>query len=148
MKWKLRPENSSHLQSQPQSKTSPTKTSQIGSPSKCPRFLKIKNWENGTVYNDTLHHNSSKVNYTPGLRGERFLFVSVPIKTNKEKLALFRHLVTKSAILFYRLIDKRWKMIFKNICLQKIKQKEKMTRSSRFRRLCKHSNLIQLNRQR
>ncbi|XP_075881910.1 nitric oxide synthase 1 isoform X2 [Nelusetta ayraudi] len=45
----------------PQGKTSPTRTAQNGSPSKCPRFLKIKNWENGTVYNDTLHHNSSKI---------------------------------------------------------------------------------------
>uniref|UniRef100_A0A7N8XU71 Nitric oxide synthase n=1 Tax=Mastacembelus armatus TaxID=205130 RepID=A0A7N8XU71_9TELE len=43
-----------------QGRTSPTKT-QNGSPSKCPRFIKIKNWETGTIYSDTLHHNSSKV---------------------------------------------------------------------------------------
>ncbi|XP_053726620.1 nitric oxide synthase, brain [Synchiropus splendidus] len=42
-------------------RTSPTKTLQNGSPSKCPRFIKIKNWESGTVYSDTLHHSSSKV---------------------------------------------------------------------------------------
>ncbi|KAM4615802.1 nitric oxide synthase 1 [Polymixia lowei] len=41
--------------------TSPSRTLQNGSPSKCPRFLKIKNWESGTVYNDTLHHSSSKM---------------------------------------------------------------------------------------
>uniref|UniRef100_A0A3B4YGT4 Nitric oxide synthase n=1 Tax=Seriola lalandi dorsalis TaxID=1841481 RepID=A0A3B4YGT4_SERLL len=44
-----------------QGKTSPTKTLQNGSPSKCPRFIKIKNWETGTVYSDTLHHCSSKM---------------------------------------------------------------------------------------
>uniref|UniRef100_A0A4W6EAA9 Nitric oxide synthase n=1 Tax=Lates calcarifer TaxID=8187 RepID=A0A4W6EAA9_LATCA len=44
-----------------QGRTSPTKTLQNGSPSKCPRFIKIKNWETGTVYSDTLHHSSSKV---------------------------------------------------------------------------------------
>lgn len=49
------------LQSPAQGKASPTKTLQNGSPSKCPRFLKIKNWETGTIYNDTLHHSSSKV---------------------------------------------------------------------------------------
>nr|XP_020453884.1 nitric oxide synthase, brain [Monopterus albus] len=42
-------------------RTSPTKMVQNGSPSKCPRFIKIKNWETGTVYSDTLHHNSSKM---------------------------------------------------------------------------------------
>ncbi|KAJ8415334.1 hypothetical protein AAFF_G00423140 [Aldrovandia affinis] len=40
---------------------SPTKALQNGSPSKCPRFMKIKNWETGTMYSDTLHLNSSKV---------------------------------------------------------------------------------------
>ncbi|XP_072520699.1 nitric oxide synthase 1 [Salminus brasiliensis] len=44
-----------------QGSASPTKTMQNGSPTKCPRFMKIKNWESGVVYNDTLHHNSSKV---------------------------------------------------------------------------------------
>uniref|UniRef100_A0A8C2ZXP7 Nitric oxide synthase n=1 Tax=Cyclopterus lumpus TaxID=8103 RepID=A0A8C2ZXP7_CYCLU len=34
---------------------------QNGSPSKCPRFIKIKNWETGTVYSDTLHQSSSKL---------------------------------------------------------------------------------------
>ncbi|KAM7391186.1 hypothetical protein PAMP_021893 [Pampus punctatissimus] len=42
-------------------RTSPTKSLQSGSPSKCPRFIKIKNWETGTVYNDVLHHSSSKM---------------------------------------------------------------------------------------
>ncbi|CAL8249021.1 unnamed protein product [Merluccius merluccius] len=42
-------------------KTSPSKSVQNGSPSKCPRFMKIKNWESGTVYSDTLHHSSSKM---------------------------------------------------------------------------------------
>ncbi|KAA8592537.1 hypothetical protein FQN60_017992 [Etheostoma spectabile] len=44
-----------------QGRTSPTKSLQNGSPSKCPRFIKIKNWETGTVYSDTLHHSSSKM---------------------------------------------------------------------------------------
>nr|XP_057925584.1 nitric oxide synthase, brain isoform X2 [Doryrhamphus excisus] len=42
-------------------RTSPTKSLQNGSPSKCPRFIKIKNWETGTIYNDTLHHGSAKL---------------------------------------------------------------------------------------
>uniref|UniRef100_A0A8C9SCT3 Nitric oxide synthase n=2 Tax=Scleropages formosus TaxID=113540 RepID=A0A8C9SCT3_SCLFO len=46
---------------QSQGRMSPTKTIQNGSPSKCPRFMKVKNWETGTVYNDTLHLKSSKV---------------------------------------------------------------------------------------
>ncbi|XP_061672354.1 nitric oxide synthase, brain isoform X3 [Syngnathoides biaculeatus] len=37
------------------------KTSQNGSPSKCPRFLKIRNWETRNVLNDTLHHNAAKL---------------------------------------------------------------------------------------
>lgn len=41
--------------------TSPTKTLQNGSPSKCPRFMKVKNWETGTIYSDTLYHSASKV---------------------------------------------------------------------------------------
>uniref|UniRef100_A0A667ZH76 Nitric oxide synthase 1 n=1 Tax=Myripristis murdjan TaxID=586833 RepID=A0A667ZH76_9TELE len=44
-----------------QGRTSPSKSLQNGSPSKCPRFMKIKNWESGTVYSDTLHHSSSKI---------------------------------------------------------------------------------------
>uniref|UniRef100_A0A3Q1HHJ8 Nitric oxide synthase n=1 Tax=Anabas testudineus TaxID=64144 RepID=A0A3Q1HHJ8_ANATE len=40
--------------------TSPTKTLQNGSPSKCPRFMKVKNWETGTIYSDTLYHSASK----------------------------------------------------------------------------------------
>uniref|UniRef100_A0A3B3V4J1 Nitric oxide synthase n=1 Tax=Poecilia latipinna TaxID=48699 RepID=A0A3B3V4J1_9TELE len=40
-------------------KKSTTKTN--GSPSKCPRFIKIKNWETGTLYNDVLHHSCSKM---------------------------------------------------------------------------------------
>uniref|UniRef100_A0A665TIZ0 Nitric oxide synthase n=1 Tax=Echeneis naucrates TaxID=173247 RepID=A0A665TIZ0_ECHNA len=42
-----------------QGRTSPTKATQNGSPSKCPRFMKIKNWETGTIYSDTLHHSST-----------------------------------------------------------------------------------------
>uniref|UniRef100_A0A8B9PK17 Nitric oxide synthase n=1 Tax=Apteryx owenii TaxID=8824 RepID=A0A8B9PK17_APTOW len=34
---------------------SPTKNAANGSPSKCPRFVKIKNWETGSVLHDTLH---------------------------------------------------------------------------------------------
>ncbi|XP_061880300.1 nitric oxide synthase, brain [Entelurus aequoreus] len=48
-------------QSSTMGKTSPTKSLQNGSPSKCPRFIKIKNWETTTVYNDTLHHSSTKI---------------------------------------------------------------------------------------
>ncbi|XP_029018514.1 nitric oxide synthase, brain isoform X2 [Betta splendens] len=43
-----------------ESQTSPTRTQQNGSPTKCPRFMKVKNWENGAIYNDTLYHNASK----------------------------------------------------------------------------------------
>lgn len=41
-----------------QGKMSPTKSHHNGSPSKCPRFMKVKNWETGTVYNDVLHQNT------------------------------------------------------------------------------------------
>ncbi|KAM9118522.1 nitric oxide synthase 1 isoform 2-T2 [Pangshura tecta] len=34
---------------------SPTKNLVNGSPSKCPRFTKVKNWETGSVLHDTLH---------------------------------------------------------------------------------------------
>ncbi|KAK5618595.1 Nitric oxide synthase, brain [Crenichthys baileyi] len=44
-----------------QGRSSPIKSVQNGSPSKCPRFIKIKNWETGTVYNDVLHHGCSKM---------------------------------------------------------------------------------------
>ncbi|XP_037113980.1 nitric oxide synthase, brain isoform X1 [Syngnathus acus] len=37
------------------------KTLHNGSPSKCPRFLKIKNWESGSILNDTLHQGASKM---------------------------------------------------------------------------------------
>ncbi|MBN3304291.1 NOS1 protein, partial [Amia calva] len=40
---------------------SPTKNAANGSPSKCPRFMKVKNWESGNVLSDTLHVNSSKL---------------------------------------------------------------------------------------
>uniref|UniRef100_A0A8C7URS6 Nitric oxide synthase n=1 Tax=Oncorhynchus mykiss TaxID=8022 RepID=A0A8C7URS6_ONCMY len=40
---------------------SPNKALMNGSPSKCPRFMKIKNVETGVTYNDTLHHSSSKL---------------------------------------------------------------------------------------
>lgn len=49
------------LQPVAESRTSPTKSLQNGSPSKCPRFLKIKNWETGAIQNDTLHNSSTKV---------------------------------------------------------------------------------------
>uniref|UniRef100_A0A4W4F7Y9 Nitric oxide synthase n=1 Tax=Electrophorus electricus TaxID=8005 RepID=A0A4W4F7Y9_ELEEL len=41
----------------PYSQRSPTKTLQNGSPTKCPKYMKVKNWETGVVYNDTLHLN-------------------------------------------------------------------------------------------
>ncbi|XP_017162270.1 nitric oxide synthase 1 isoform X1 [Poecilia reticulata] len=44
-----------------QGRISPIKSVQNGSPSKCPRFIKIKNWETGTLYNDVLHHSCSKM---------------------------------------------------------------------------------------
>ncbi|KAK6313507.1 nitric oxide synthase, brain isoform X1 [Coregonus clupeaformis] len=44
-----------------QGRISPDKALQNGSPSKCPRFMKIKNVETGVTYNDTLHHSSSKL---------------------------------------------------------------------------------------
>ncbi|XP_061116719.1 nitric oxide synthase, brain [Conger conger] len=40
---------------------SPTKGLQNCSPTKCPRFMKVKNWETGTTYNDTLYQNSGQV---------------------------------------------------------------------------------------
>lgn len=49
------------LQPLAESSTSPTKSMQNGSPSKCPRFLKLKNWETGAIQNDTLHNSSTKV---------------------------------------------------------------------------------------
>ncbi|KFV81306.1 Nitric oxide synthase, brain [Struthio camelus australis] len=39
----------------PPGRQSPTKNTVNGSPSKCPRFVKIKNWETGSVLHDTLH---------------------------------------------------------------------------------------------
>uniref|UniRef100_A0A8C3L9F3 Nitric oxide synthase n=1 Tax=Chrysolophus pictus TaxID=9089 RepID=A0A8C3L9F3_CHRPC len=39
----------------PSGRQSPTKSAANGSPSKCPRFVKIKNWETGSVLHDTLH---------------------------------------------------------------------------------------------
>uniref|UniRef100_A0A8C8D7M6 Nitric oxide synthase n=1 Tax=Oncorhynchus tshawytscha TaxID=74940 RepID=A0A8C8D7M6_ONCTS len=44
-----------------QGRISPNKALQNGSPSKCHRFMKIKNVETGVTYNDTLHHSSSKL---------------------------------------------------------------------------------------
>ncbi|XP_069475308.1 nitric oxide synthase 1 [Ambystoma mexicanum] len=38
---------------------SPTKSLVNGSPSKCPRFLKVRNWDSGAVLNDTLHMKSA-----------------------------------------------------------------------------------------
>uniref|UniRef100_H3C394 Nitric oxide synthase n=1 Tax=Tetraodon nigroviridis TaxID=99883 RepID=H3C394_TETNG len=48
-----------------ESRTSPTKSLQNGSPSKCPRFLKIKNWETGAIQNDTLHNRKRKSTKMP-----------------------------------------------------------------------------------
>ncbi|XP_078410153.1 nitric oxide synthase 1 [Cetorhinus maximus] len=45
----------------PSGGASPMKSLSNGSPSKCPRFIKIKNWETGAVLNDTLHLNSGTV---------------------------------------------------------------------------------------
>ncbi|XP_010718869.1 nitric oxide synthase, brain [Meleagris gallopavo] len=42
-------------QTAPSGRQSPTKSAANGSPSKCPRFVKIKNWETGSVLHDTLH---------------------------------------------------------------------------------------------
>ncbi|XP_053862824.1 nitric oxide synthase, brain [Malaclemys terrapin pileata] len=39
----------------PSDRQSPTKNLVNGSPSKCPRFAKVKNWETGSVLHDTLH---------------------------------------------------------------------------------------------
>lgn len=52
------------LQPLAESRTSPTKSLQNGSPSKCPRFLKVKNWETGAIQNDTLHNSSTQVRCT------------------------------------------------------------------------------------
>lgn len=59
------------LQPTAEGKTSPTRTQQQnGSPSKCPRFMKVKNWENGGIYNDTLYHSASSVSRTRAGQGE------------------------------------------------------------------------------
>ncbi|XP_074868402.1 nitric oxide synthase 1 isoform X1 [Carettochelys insculpta] len=39
----------------PSGRQSPAKNVMNGSPSKCPRFAKVKNWETGSVLHDTLH---------------------------------------------------------------------------------------------
>uniref|UniRef100_A0A8C5ISQ6 Nitric oxide synthase n=1 Tax=Junco hyemalis TaxID=40217 RepID=A0A8C5ISQ6_JUNHY len=44
----------------PSGRQSPTKNAN-GSPSKCPRFVKIKNWETGSVLHDTLHLKTAMV---------------------------------------------------------------------------------------
>ncbi|OCU02124.1 nitric oxide synthase 1 L homeolog isoform X1 [Xenopus laevis] len=38
---------------------SPAKSQVNGSPSKCPRYLKIRNWDSNTTLNDTLHSKAS-----------------------------------------------------------------------------------------
>uniref|UniRef100_A0A8D0L8P8 Nitric oxide synthase 1 n=1 Tax=Sphenodon punctatus TaxID=8508 RepID=A0A8D0L8P8_SPHPU len=43
----------------PSGRQSPTKNLVNGSPSKCPRFAKVKNWETGTMLHDTLHLKST-----------------------------------------------------------------------------------------
>uniref|UniRef100_A0A8C1PMD5 Nitric oxide synthase n=1 Tax=Cyprinus carpio TaxID=7962 RepID=A0A8C1PMD5_CYPCA len=55
-----RKDNMPTVLNNPYSEISPTKTVQNGSPTKCPRFMKVKNWETGALYNDTLHLSSSK----------------------------------------------------------------------------------------
>ncbi|XP_061459466.1 nitric oxide synthase 1 isoform X2 [Rhineura floridana] len=45
----------------PSGRQSPTKNLVNGSPSKCPRFAKVRNWETGSVLNDTLHLKSTMV---------------------------------------------------------------------------------------
>uniref|UniRef100_A0A8C4TCU9 Nitric oxide synthase n=1 Tax=Erpetoichthys calabaricus TaxID=27687 RepID=A0A8C4TCU9_ERPCA len=48
---------------QPQTpgRSSPTKNLSNESPTRCPKFMKVKNWETGCVFSDTLHLNSSKL---------------------------------------------------------------------------------------
>ncbi|XP_041078618.1 nitric oxide synthase, brain-like [Polyodon spathula] len=52
---------SESVQILPPGRVSPTKNLPNGSPSKSPRFMKIKNWETACVFNDTLHLKSSKL---------------------------------------------------------------------------------------
>lgn len=52
---------SSSPQPLPSGRQSPTKNLLNGSPSKCPRFAKVKNWETGSVLHDTLHLKSTMV---------------------------------------------------------------------------------------
>lgn len=49
------------FQPPPSGRQSPTKNTHNGSPSKCPRFVKIKNWETGSVLHDTLHLKTAMV---------------------------------------------------------------------------------------
>ncbi|XP_078083118.1 nitric oxide synthase 1 [Mustelus asterias] len=44
----------------PPRQVSPVESLPNDSPSKCPRFIKIKNWETGAVLTDTLHLNAGK----------------------------------------------------------------------------------------
>ncbi|XP_048370628.1 nitric oxide synthase, brain isoform X1 [Sphaerodactylus townsendi] len=53
--------SSENNQPPPSGRQSPTKSLVNGSPSKCPRFAKVKNWETGSVFNDTLHLKSTMV---------------------------------------------------------------------------------------
>ena len=64
------------LQPPASGKQSPTKN---GSPSKCPRFLKVKNWETDVVLSDTLHLKSTLVSIPAW--GETRLFSSRAIST-------------------------------------------------------------------
>ncbi|TWW60210.1 Nitric oxide synthase, brain [Takifugu flavidus] len=59
------PQNADNDKPPAEARTSPTKSLQNGSPSKCPRFLKIKNWETGAIQNDTLHNSSTKTPMCP-----------------------------------------------------------------------------------
>uniref|UniRef100_A0A7N6AAJ5 Nitric oxide synthase n=1 Tax=Anabas testudineus TaxID=64144 RepID=A0A7N6AAJ5_ANATE len=70
--------------------TSPTKTLQNGSPSKCPRFMKVKNWETGTIYSDTLYHISTFENVCIGSVMTPSLHARKPdeVRTKEELLPL------------------------------------------------------------
>ncbi|KAM9464495.1 nitric oxide synthase 1-like [Salvelinus alpinus] len=62
-----------------QGRISPNKALQNGSPSKCHRFMKIKNVETGVTYNDTLHHSSSKICIQQGWKPPKGRFDVLPL---------------------------------------------------------------------
>lgn len=59
----------------PSGRQSPTKNTLNGSPSKCPRFVKIKNWETGSVLHDTLHLKTAMVSRV-GRTGQNSLSIT------------------------------------------------------------------------